>query len=83
MLCPQFKSPKGRPISIFDRMEAERTALDRDLVLYARRVILAALDGLPDGYRVTVRRTAPTKQVQGMQSGIPEDTTQPQRRIKT
>ena len=24
----------------------------RDLVLYARRVILAALDGLPDGYRV-------------------------------
>lgn len=46
----------------------------RDLVLYARRVILAALDGLPDGYRVTVRRTAPTKQVQGMQSGIPEDT---------
>ena len=52
-------------------------------VLYARRVILAALDGLPDGYRVTVRRTAPTKQVQGMQSGIPEDTTQPQRRIKT
>ena len=55
----------------------------RDLVLYARRVILAALDGLPDGYRVTVRQTAPTKQVQGMQSGIPEDTTQPQRRIKT
>ena len=29
------------------------------------------------------RRTAPTKQVKGMQSGIPEDTTQPQRRIKT
>ena len=28
MLCPQFKSPKGGPISIFDRMEAERTALD-------------------------------------------------------
>lgn len=24
----------------------------RDLVLYARRVILAALDGLPDGYRI-------------------------------
>lgn len=33
--------------------------------------------------RRTVRRTAPTKQVQGMQSGISEDTPQPQRRIKT
>lgn len=31
----------------------------------------------------TVRRTAPTKQAQGMQSGISEDTPQPQRRIKT
>lgn len=30
----------------------------------------------------TVRRTAPTKQAQGMQSGISEDTPQPQRRIK-
>ena len=30
----------------------------RDLVLYARRVILAALDGLPDGYRILVAAAA-------------------------
>nr|DAD79218.1 MAG TPA: hypothetical protein [Siphoviridae sp. ctTrb4] len=36
----------------------------------------------PQTVRMTVRRTAPTKQAQGMQSGISEDTPQPQRRIK-
>ena len=43
----------------------------RDIVLYARRVILAALDGLPDGYRILPRgRPADSPQKTGSRDAI-------------
>ena len=48
-------------MTIADTLEDENAALElegveyKELVAYARRVILAALDGLPEGYRVLLK----------------------------